>query len=62
MKFPKTLFVSIAASGNDAYLDVNETEEMAIKHTEDELTARVAEYKLVKIRKRTIVTTIKDAR
>ena len=61
MKFPRTLFVSVASSGEDAYLDASETEEGAIKATEDEHTAQVAEYQLVRIRKRTIVTSVKDA-
>ncbi len=60
-KFPQTVFLSEAGSGEDAYLSASKTEEEAIKVTDDESTALVAEYKLIAVRKRQISTSVIDA-
>ena len=62
MKFPKTIFVSVAGSGENEYLNAAETEQEAIKATDDEKTAFVAEYQFVSKRKRSIVITVEDAK
>ena len=65
MKFPKTIFVSVAGSagsGENEYLNAAETEQEAIKATDDEETAFVAEYQLVSKRKRSIVITVEEAK
>jgi hypothetical protein len=59
--FPKVLFVAVAGSGEDTYLAASKTEQEAIKGTDDEETATVAEYKLAAVRKRKIVTSVADA-
>lgn len=59
--FPDTVYLSQAGSGDDAYLNASKTETEAIKATDEETSAVVAEYRLVKVRHRAIVTTIEDA-
>jgi hypothetical protein len=61
MKFPKTIFVSIAGSGEDEYLSACDTEESAIKSTDNGETGTVAEYELVTTRKRRIAVSVVDA-
>ena len=62
MKFPKTIFVSVAGSGENEYLNAAETEQEAIKATDHGKTAFVAEYQLVSKRKRSSVITVEDAK
>lgn len=59
--FPQTLFISQGGSGEDVYLSAFTTEESAIKATDDEQVADVAEYQLVVVRKRMISTSVVDA-
>ena len=56
--FPKTLFISQAGSGDDAYLSACKTEEQAIKATDDETTAYIAEYQLIAVSRRKLITTV----
>ena len=60
-KFPETVFVSIGGSSDDEFLSASKTEEAAIKATENEKVAEVAEYRLVTVRNRAIVTSVADA-
>ena len=57
-KFPETIFVSECGSGEDAYLAANRTEHTAIAGTDDGTEAEVAEYRLVKVTRLKIVTTV----
>jgi hypothetical protein len=57
MNFPKTVYLSIGGSGENEFLIASDTELKAIKGTDDEETARVAEYQLVQVRHRTITVT-----
>jgi len=59
--FPKTVFISIAGSGENSYLSASETEKEAIAATDDGLHAEVAEYRRVSIRKRQLHTAVIDA-
>jgi hypothetical protein len=61
MEFPETLYISECGSGDDAYLGAAETEREAIKATDDEIEALVAEYKLVAVRNRKIESSVVDA-
>ncbi len=60
-KFPQTLFVSECGSGEDVFLSANRSEQAAITATENETEAEVAEYRLVKVSRRKINTTVIDA-
>lgn len=60
--FPKTVYLSIGGGGDDSYLSASNTEQDAIKATDDGAQAQVAEYRLVSVRKRRLHTAVIDAK
>jgi hypothetical protein len=60
-QFPETVFLSQCGEGEDKWLSASKIEVEAVKATEDGENAKVAEYRLVSLRDRRLVTTVEDA-